>query len=463
MKPIYIAAVLAVLCIACDPFANPKHAVVTFSSDTLFFDTVFTSMGSTTMEVRAKNLTDRPLLIEKIWLAGGKSSPFRININGSPLSELSNITVAAGDSIFLFVDVEIDPSGNDQPVFVVDSIMFLSGDYSSRIILEAWGQDIIIIRDDTIGSTTWGGGRPYVIYGSVLVDTLATLTVTEGARLFFHNKASMKVAGSIVINGSDEHQVIIGSDRTSDDYEDIPGQWKGITFYSCSTTNRIKDAVIRNAVIALDIAGDPLSGRPVIDVENVSVIHNSVNSLRAVYADVTSSNSLFSHTGFSTVSILNGSNASFTHCTIANRWGYNVRTESSLYIGKGSSDTGVLPSVSVFNSVVTGDLDNEMEIDALPFDLAGKILFDSCLVEIDTLECEWWNRKCFNGVIIGKEPKFIDWYTYDFRPDTLSSLLDAAGRIKAMPFAEDIRHKPRPAFGRPDIGAYERQPGEKSD
>src|SRR5512145_695658 len=112
MRPFYIAIAIAVLCMACDPFANPRYAPVTFSSDTLFFDTIFTSLGSTTMEVRAKNLTDKPILINEITLAGGDDSPFRVNINGMAASTVRDITIASGDSIFLFVDAVIDPSGD---------------------------------------------------------------------------------------------------------------------------------------------------------------------------------------------------------------------------------------------------------------------------------------------------------------------------------------------------------------
>jgi len=463
MKPIYTAIVLALLCMACDPFANPENARLTFSSDTLFFDTIFTAIGSTTMEVRAKNLTDRPVLIDEIRLAGGEDSPFRININGYPSTISNNITIAAGDSIFIFVDVEIDPFNSDNPVSVIDSIMFTSGNYFSRVILAAWGQDIFLIENGTIGNETWHSGKPYIVYGTVLIDTSATLNVTEGTRVFFHNDASMIVAGNIIVTGTKEHQVTFASDRTSKEYEDVPGQWKGIVFRSCSSSNIITDAVIRNATIALDIEGDPLVGRPDIDILNTSVIHNSVSSLNAVYSDVKSANSLFANTGFSTVSLTNATDASFIHCTIANYWVYNIRTKPSLFLGKGSAENATLPSLSAYNSVVAGDLKSEITIDALSSELPGLILFDSCFVVTYINNNSWWNEDCFIGTTIGSKPGFIDRSLFDFRPDTLSPLSDVAGKTKALLYPEDIRHRQRPAFNSPDIGAYERQPGEKSE
>lgn len=463
MKPINIAIAIAVLCMACDPFANPRYAPVTFSSDTLFFDTIFTSLGSTTMEVRAKNLTDKPMLINEIRLAGGDESPFRVNINGMAASTVRDLTIAAGDSIFLFVDALIDPSGGNLPVSVVDSIVFWSGSFFSRIILEAWGQDIILIKDDTITSSVWSSGKPYVIYGSVLIDTTETLSVTEGTKVFFHNDASMIVAGKIMVSGTEEQPVIIASDRTSEDYEDIPGQWKGIVFRACSRGNKITDAVIRNADIALSLDGDYITGRPDIEITNTSVIHNSVSSIKSTYSDIKAVNSLFAHTGFSTVNINDGSNASFVHCTVYNYWGYNIRYASSLSIGGGTDEASSFPSVAVYNSVVGGDLASEIDITGSPLDVAGNILFDSCFVKLDTMRSSWWNRNCFRGVRFGADPRFINSHLYDFRPDTLSPLLDVAGKIYALPYTEDIRHKPRPRFSGPDIGAYERQPGEKRE
>ena len=90
-------------------------------------------------------------------------------------------------------------------------------------------------------------------------------------------------------------------------------------------------------------------------------------------------------------------------------------------------------------------------------------MFDTCLIQVDTLRSSWWNNKCFKGAIIGKKPGFINWNEYDYRPDTLSDLVDKAGKIKSLLYPEDIRHMPRPAFKGPDIGAYERQKGEKSN
>jgi len=55
-----------------------------FSSDTVMFDTIFTSIGSATRNFRVINPYDTDLTIDLIKLAGGEDSKFRININGIP-------------------------------------------------------------------------------------------------------------------------------------------------------------------------------------------------------------------------------------------------------------------------------------------------------------------------------------------------------------------------------------------
>jgi len=460
MRLTYIMLCIAAFCVACDPLANPRHGEVTFSSDTVFFDTVFTSMGSATLEVRALNKSDRPLAIDRIWLAGGEHSAFRINIDGNPDGYVSNKILAAGDSIFIFIEVKIDPVNSDLPVAVTDSVMFSSGDNLSRIFLQAWGQDIILLKNVTSGNATWSGTKPYVIYGDFSVDTLNTLTVLPGTSIYFHNKASMTVSGTLIVQGNVDNPVLFASDMTYEDYRDVPGQWKGITFNSCSRDNKISGAAIRNAGIALNMQGKDMTDMPDLDLFNVSVLHNSVSSLNAVAAHIKAANCVFGHTGFSTIHLADGGDADLVHCTVAERWGYTFRSVPAVYIEKGDGTT--LPAVNVRNSVIAGDRTNEIDIETTPAELPGKIYFDSSFVQTDTLQTTWWNRTAFKGVLISNKPGFINWNEYDFRPDTLSVLQDRAGKNTARAYPSDIRNRPRPAFNGPDIGAYERQPGEKS-
>src|SRR5665811_2099126 len=145
MRQLILSLLIAAALLGCDPLANPVSGPVFFSSDTVSFDTVFSAVGSVTMEFRAINSGNNPLLIDRIYLGGGTSSPFRLNINGVPAVSSDKITLAHGDSLFVFVDVTIDPANEVNPVAVLDSVVFESGSYAGRVILEAWGQDIRVI------------------------------------------------------------------------------------------------------------------------------------------------------------------------------------------------------------------------------------------------------------------------------------------------------------------------------
>lgn len=455
-KLIFILSIAAV-CLGCDPLANPVTGRIRLSSDTISFDTVFSAAGSATMELRAVNIEREPLLINRIWLGGGAGSPFRLNINGKPGTEVGNIILARNDSVFIFVKVTIDPTGKDSPLYVIDSVNFISGDFTGKVILEAWGQDIWLIDEDIHSDAAWTGGKPYVIKGSLFIDTLASLTLNSGTRVYLRKGGAVTVAGSFHSTGTPDKRVIIATDRLEDVYRDVPGRWKGIRFLACSRDNNIDFTDVRNAQIAVEITGDETSV-PDLVMNGTILIHNSVASLAAENADVFAVNCLLAHSGFSTVSLTEGGSYDFIHCTVVDRWEYGFRSEPAMYIGH---DEGSLPGVSVVNSIITGNLDNELVVDASASDAALILKADSSLIRVDTTGSRWYSRSLFKYVLTGLSPRFIDEDSYDYRPDTLSPLLDNAGHSESALWPYDIRNKPRPTGPGSDIGAFERQRGER--
>ena len=93
--------------------SNPDHAL-RFSTDTLFFDTVFATVGSITLPLKVYNDFDGTLLIDEIELESGLVSQYRINVNGEPLTNsgqpLRDVPLQPGDSLYLFVEVTVDPN-----------------------------------------------------------------------------------------------------------------------------------------------------------------------------------------------------------------------------------------------------------------------------------------------------------------------------------------------------------------
>lgn len=457
MRQTIVLLIITAACLGCDPLANPVSGRLAFSSDTISFDTVFSGYGSATLEFRVINHEKEPLLIDRIWLGGGEESPFRLNIDGQPSAERDNITMARSDSIFIFVTVTVDPTGGDLPMAVTDSVNFLSGSHSGRVILEAWGQDIRLVEGNILSPTVWTEGKPYVISGHLFVDTLASLTLEPGTRVYMHHGAEVTVAGSLLAEGTGEKRITIATDRLEKEYRDVPGRWKGLTFQSCSRGNVLNHTDIRNAEIALKINGLPASV-PDLNMNSSTVMHNTVGSLVAINADLFAVNSLFAHSGFSTVSLAEGGTYEFIHCTLSNRWEYSFRSEPALFINPRS---GTMPSVSVINTVITGSLTNELLINSSSAVAASGFRADSSLIKVDTLSANWYTTSLFRHVLTSPQPRFIDEGAWDFRPDTLSPLLDHAGRTEMLAWPFDIRNKPRPYDSGPDIGAFERQMGER--
>ncbi len=457
MRHIILFLTLAAACLGCDPLANPVSGNLSFSADTVSFDTVFSGVGSATMEFRTINAGRDPVLIDRIWLGGGDNSPFRLNINGLPVTSDENLVLARNDSLFIFVEVTIDPSGADAPVAVVDSVNFISGDFTGRVILEAWGQDIWLVDDDIYEDTFWSAGKPYVIKGTFFIDTLTTLTLGPGTRIYLHHGAGITVAGSLQSAGTPDNRVIIATDRLEEEYTNLPGRWKGIRFIDCSRNNFLNFTQVRNAEIAVELAGME-SSVPNLSLNGSMLMHNTVASLSARHAEVFAVNSVFSHSGFSTVSLTEGGSYEFVYCTMESRWEYGYRSEPVLFIGPGE---GELPDVTLLNSVITGTLGSELKIDGSASEASLIFRADSSLLRVDTLRSSWYSGTLFRDVITGASPRFIDEGAYDFRPDTLSPLLDIAGRTEAVAWPGDIRNKPRLTDDGPDIGAFERQPGEK--
>ena len=73
---------------------NPTYRL-SFSTDTLAFDTIFSTIGSTTRQFMIYNKNSEPLSIESIMLASGESTGFRMNVDGRKGSSFNNVGILA--------------------------------------------------------------------------------------------------------------------------------------------------------------------------------------------------------------------------------------------------------------------------------------------------------------------------------------------------------------------------------
>ena len=216
--------------------SNPDHEL-RFSTDTLFFDTVFTTVGSVTLPLKVYNDHEGTLLIDEIELEAGVASQYRINVDGAPITNLSqpyrDKVLHAGDSMYVFVEVTVDPeeSAGDSPFWVVEGLRFLTNGNEQVVTLVARGQNANFYGDPNeiaidICDEVWTPDLPYVIYGRLRVDEGCTLIIEPGTDIYGHSGSGIWVdGGRLIAEGTLEAPITFQGDRLDDAYADAVGQW----------------------------------------------------------------------------------------------------------------------------------------------------------------------------------------------------------------------------------------------
>ena len=199
-----IAISLLLLLNSCrkDSFITSPDARVSISADTLKYDTVFVTTGSTYRSFTIFNDNDQKLRISSLKLLGGSTSVYKMNVDGTPGDQFSNIEINANDSLYVFAQVNVNPNAANLPFILRDSIEINYNGKRRLVQLEAWGQNAHFFRDKVIATNeTWNNDLPYVILGSLLVNPNQTLTINKGCRIYVHADAPIVVDGSLVVNG----------------------------------------------------------------------------------------------------------------------------------------------------------------------------------------------------------------------------------------------------------------------
>jgi hypothetical protein len=451
-------------------YMNSPDAQLQFSADTITFDTIFTTIGSTTQNLRVYNPYDEDILISRIRVAGGEFSNFRLNVNGEPANEAYEIEVPARDSIFIFVEVTIDPNGQNNPMVVEDSIEFTTNANLQNIKLVAYGQDFKLIKGENIETTTWTSEKPYLIYDYAYVDSTSTLTIEPGARIHFHKGAGLYVKGQIKAEGTFQEPIRFLSDRLEDSYKNIPDQWNGIILFSGSHNNIINYASIKNANIGLQVGTIENEGYSSLQLSNTRIENMAYAGLFALKSKITGYNNLIANCGFYAAALLVGGEYEFYHTTIANYWGNfssRARSTSSLVLsnvlvvqqsdGSKITHTGDLEKAFFGNSIIYGNNEHEIELGNNEENVFN-FEFDHCIIQVpDTFNTS--NDDHYKNVWKGSDydPLFVDPFEYyDYSLDTLSAAKDIGKTEFANKYPLDIMNKDRTIDEGPDLGAFER-------
>ena len=443
-----------------ESFTSSPNARLRISTDSLKFDTVFTSTGSVTQSFKIVNENDQQLRLSEIKLMGGTASPFKININGIASPALSNVEIRANDSIYIFVSVTINPSAANLPFIISDSISIQYNGNQRWVQLEAFGQNANFLRNEVIATnTTWTNNLPYVILGSLLVAPDVTLTILPGVKIYSHADAPFVVDGTLLANGTVNNKIIFTGDRLDEPYKNFPASWPGIFFRSSGKNNLLQFVEIKNAYQAVVVLEPSLNANPKLIMQQC-IIDNAFNAgILGSNSSVQASNLLVSNCA-NNIMLEKGGSYSFNHCTVAS-YSSNLLLHKTPVLSvtnfAAGNPTARDLQATFTNSIFWGDkgfVENEIVVNK-----QGSTIFDvrflNCLyrASIDPV------NSTITAAIKNIDPLFdsvdVTARIYNFRHNS-QPLAPGINKGLTTPLSVDLDNKPRPV-GVPDIGCYEKQ------
>lgn len=455
-------AILILLLWSCkkESFITSSDARISIT-DSVKFDTVFTTTGSVTKSFKIVNENDQKINFTTIRLTGGSSSAFTVNINGIAANERNNVEVAANDSIYVFVSVRVNPNTTNLPFIINDSILISYNGVSRYVQLEAYGQNATFLRDVVLtGNNTWNNALPYLILGSLRVDTNAVLTVPAGTKIYLHADAPILIDGTLILNGTFSDKIILRGDRLDEPYRNFPAGWPGVYLRNSSKNNVFTFAEFRNAHQAIVVTGPSVNANPKLALNQV-VIDNAFDAgLVCINSDVFANNTLISNCRNNIV-IQAGGTYNLTHCTIAsystNFISHNkpVLSVSDFGLINGSETFGALNAV--FRNCIFWGENNNVNQEVI-VNKRGNLLFsvtmDHCLYKSDT---DPLNTQLLS-VIKNIDPLFetIDYANQAFNFRINNPVAPGVNKGTPTSFAKDLDDNPR-NVGLPDLGSYEKQ------
>lgn len=466
------AFVLLALLAACkddDSFTlSPSH-LLTFSVDTLNVDTVFSNVPTATKSFWAYNRSGTGLRCQSVRLEKGNKTGFRINVDGQYLGQstnfaTSNIEVRNKDSIRIFVELTSPNNGQIEPQLCQDNLIFtLESGAEQKVNLRAYTWDAIKYTDVhiTSDSTISAQQSPIIIYGGIEVDSGATLKISPGTTLYFHNDAQVAVRGTLKTFGEAGNEVVFRGDRIDHmfdylPYDRVPGQWQGVRFYGSSYGNELAFTDIHSAYNGVVVDSSDVK-KAKLTINN-STIHNCQGfGLHSKNSQIFLNNSQFSNTLADCVR-LDGGQVNIKNCTLAQFYPFDGTRLSALRF---SSVQVPLVNLSVCNTLITGYADDVIEGEHGDSTKTFRYTFDHCVIRtprITTTDSVNFVNVIFEDVkdtthYGAKHFAMFDTdnLIYNFDLDSLSAAINKANPQTSLPL--DRKGRQRDAM--PDVGAYE--------
>ncbi|MCG9879226.1 MAG: hypothetical protein MH472_01375 [Bacteroidia bacterium] len=443
-----------------------KDAVsLQFSTDTVFFDTIFSKLGnnpnsprSITLQVRVTNPASNAVKTN-ISLLGNFYGIFKLNVDGRAGNVFQDIEIRGNDSIYIFVQAYIDPVGSNTPFIITDQILFETNGNKQDVDLVAWTQDADYYQNEVLdcntGNLLWTNNRPIVIYDSILIPKGCTLTVEAGTQIHNYNLSCILVQGTLIVNGTTDKPVVFQGSRLDDEYKEFPGQWIGLRFLPGSSGNVIEGAIIKNAYIGIEVDSMPQTGTYGLVLKSSIIRNMSACGLLNYSSKVYAENNLVANTGLYTFIGELGGTYNLVHNTFTSQSQISGRKDPGFYLSNApgrAANGSILYSfplvINLQNNIIHGSLDDEFYINDDPGGIPiSNPVIENCLLKTKN------NSFNTNGNILNRDPRFLNVSKQDYDLDASSPCRNAGKNIGIL---FDLKNRNRNVSA-PSIGAYEAQ------
>ena len=474
---IILLALLATLsaCTDDDSFSASTANTLTFSADTVTFDTLFSRVPTATRTFWVYNHSGDGIRCSSVRLENGNQTGYRVNVDGIYLGsaqgyQTNEIEIRDKDSIRVFVELTSPENHAKTPQLLEDNIVFtLESGVQQKVNLRgfSWDADIIGMLEIRHDTTISAVDKPLIIQQGLRVDSGATLTVARGSTIYFGQRAGMDIYGRLVADGTAEKNVTFRGDRIDKmfdylPYDRVPGQWQGIHFHTSSYENSLNYTDIHSAYNGV-VCDSSSVERLKLQAYNTTIHNCQGYGLKETNCVVDLWNCQITNT-LSDCAAFFGGGAMLRHCTIAQFYPFDANRGVALRFSNYDGDKDYpLYQFDVYNTLVTGYADDVVMGD-FNKNTDATYMFSHCIlrtIKPDTINEQQFRHVTFENVedtaAITGEKHFsdidADKQYYDFHLDSLSTAIDSAEVLPNGYSATDRDGQQRDS--RPDIGAYE--------
>lgn len=475
IRKIWLFALLSLVVASCSEgiLSEDPTLRLTFSHDSVCFDTVFTNMGSSTKRMMVYNPNKNAILIQQVRMQDGRY--FRINVDGeNNMDNLRDITLRGGDSVFIFIRTDIDTQQSNAPVLIEDSILFEVNGHMQYVFLQAYGQDVEILSTDKVyDRLVLNNQKPYLIYDTLVVQGL--LSIQKGTTLYMHQGAAIYAFGAVHATGTLEDPIVIRGDRTDRLFDSVPyrvasGQWDGLYLIHQEGMPRpmhhLSYVDILSGSVGLYVISESANYRPSLLLENARIHNHSVYGLVLQNTDATVVNTEISNCASYCVYLAGGKHR-FVHNTIASYFGFphttinihhNMLPENVAAVYINNLSKNMAPTDASFhNCIINGVRDNNLVV-ATPLPAYYSGTFIGNYLQSDSLSADYARDNVYasdSDTVVFRNTYYLykEYRYYDFQLDSLSPARGIADSVVALSYPYDrLGHRRK---SKPDAGCYE--------